>query len=329
MGITALVVVGGLTLAGVSAQTPDSIRLLYTPAFTGHLPALIAEDAGFFRRNGLKIELIGSSEPLKPLLSGDVDVALPAPAVAAVAAAQGQKLRIVMSVQGRITQALLVHADAAKTFTSKPGAYPGVLKELAGKKIGVSVRGGSVDLNLRYLITAAGLTPDRDVYVVPAGSGGAMVAALKGKQVDAILGFPPLSQQLVADGVAIKMLDLAAEEGPEALRQPFVVAVVLERFLEQREPVVRRFVTAMTQTMAFIRDGANRDEVKRIAGVRLSGVNPAVLDGVVGELVATMNPTFTRDDLARVNEVHKVVGVLPRPVTAEEIIAEKLAPGRP
>ena len=48
------------------AQAPESLRILYTPAFTGHLPALIANDEGFFTRNGLKVDLIGSAEPLRP-----------------------------------------------------------------------------------------------------------------------------------------------------------------------------------------------------------------------------------------------------------------------
>lgn len=306
-----------------SAQAPVKVRILYTPAFTGHLPVLIAADAGFFGRNGISAELTGSSEPIKPLLSGDVDFALPAPAVAAVAAVQGAGVKIILSVQKRITQALLVQPELAKTLKSAPGSYPAVVKELAGKKIGVSVRGGSVDINLRYLLIAAGLTPDKDVFVVPLGGGGPMVAGMKGKQVDGILGFPPLTNQLVADGVAVKIIDLAKGDGPKALDQPFVVAAVLTRYLEQNEGTVRRFVTAMVQTMDFIKDPKNKAELTRITSARLSGMSPAVIDTVIPELAATMDPKFTRDDLVRVNEVQRALGVLSRDVRPEEVMSDK------
>lgn len=307
------------------AEGDEQIRIMYVPAFTGHLPVLVAEDAGFFKKNGLKVDLLGSNDAIKPLLSGDVDISLPAPSVAEVAAVQGASLKIVMSIQARITQALLVQPELAKTLKSAPGDYRAVVKELAGKKIGISVRGGSVDINLRFLITAAGMIPDRDIYVVPLGSGGAMVAAMKGKQVDAVLGFPPLTQQMIKDGIGVKVLDLA-KEGPDALIQPFVVATVLDRFLQQRPETARRFVTAMVQTINFIRADANRAEVKRIVAARLSGLDPELLDGIVAELVATMDPTFTREELSRVNEVQRALGILARDVTPEEIMAEKFIP---
>jgi NitT/TauT family transport system substrate-binding protein len=322
VSIAAFVMLFGFSGAGV-AQAPAKVRILYAPAFTGHLPVLIAQDAGFLGRNGISAELIGAAEPIKPMISGDADIALPAPAVVAVAAVQGVNVKIILSVQRRITQSLLVQPELARELKSKPGNYPAVVKELAGKKIGVSTRGGAVDINLRYLLIAAGLTPDKDVFVVPLGGGGPMVAGMKGKQVDGILGFPPLSNQLIADGGAVSIVDLAKGEGPKALDQPFVVAAVLTRYLDQNEATVRRFVTAMTQTMDFIKDPKNKAELTKISTTRLAGMSPAVIDGVVAELATTVDPKFTAEDLVRVNEVQRALGVLSRDVRPEEVMSDK------
>lgn len=305
---------------------PESIKVLYTPAFTGHLPPLIAEDAGVFDAHGLDVELIASDEPLSPLLSGDVDIALPAPAVAVVGVAQGQELRILMSIQGRITQKLLVSPEIADGLTASPGDYPAVVAELEGTDLGVSVRGGSVDLNLRYMLQEAGLTPDEDVNVVAAGGGGPMIAALREGQVDGILGFPPLADILLAEDEAVQLIDLAQGEGPEVLDQPFVVAAVTDEFLSARGDVARRFVEAMVETMEFSRDPANAEQVTQIVAARLEGVDASLMDGVVAELISTMDPAFTEEHLAKVNELQNVLGVLDREVTPDEIIATDFVP---
>ena len=180
-----------------------------------------------------------------------------------VAVTQGQHLKIIMSVQGRITQQLLVTPEVARSLKSAPGDFPAVVRELQGKKLGVSVRGGSVDLDLRYILTSAGLTPDKDVFVIAAGTGGAMVAGLRAKQLDGILGFPPLTQQC-RGRVGGRHPEPVEGQGPAALRQPFVVAAVTDAFLQQHEDAAKRFVTAMVQTMAFIRNTRNRNQVKRM-----------------------------------------------------------------
>lgn len=331
VGRRAVLATAAASLAAVraSAQTPAKMRAMYVPAFTGHLPVLLAEDAGFYKANGLDVELIGSNEAIKPLISGDCDVMFPAPSVAALAVSQNAHVKIVVSVQSRITQELLVLPDVAKALKNPPGAYPAVVKELAGKKLGVSVRGGSVDIDLRYLLMEAGLTPDSDVSVVPLGSGGAMVAAMRAKQVDGILGFPPLTQQLLLHGDAVKIIDLAKGEGPPALSQPFVTAAVTDQYLAKNQDTVRRFVTAMVQTLRYIRDPANKGKVSSMVATRLSGIDPAVVGDVVTEMVATMNPTFSRTDLDRVNEVQRKLAVLPRDIRPDEILAENMIPKSP
>src|SRR5271170_2111425 len=71
------------------AAAPASIRVGYFPGFSGVLPVLLAEDLGLYKSNGLTADLQANSQPIQPLISGDTDVVLPAPAVAALATTQG------------------------------------------------------------------------------------------------------------------------------------------------------------------------------------------------------------------------------------------------
>ena len=153
-----------------------------------------------------------------------------------------------------------------------------------------------------------------------------MIAALREGQVDGILGFPPLADILLAEGEVVQLIDLAQGEGPEVLDQPFVVAAVTDEFLSERGDVARRFVEAMVETMEFSSDPANAEQVKEIVAARLEGVDASLMDGVVEELISTMDPAFTEEHLAKVNELQSVLGVLDREVTPDEIIATDFVP---
>jgi ABC-type nitrate/sulfonate/bicarbonate transport system substrate-binding protein len=306
------------------ANATQDIKLLYTNAFTGHLPVLIANDAGIFKRNHLNAKLIASDQPLQPLLSGDVDMAFPSPAVAAIAAAQGQEVKVVAGIQGKITQALLLRADVAKELSAT--GYPQALTQLKGKTLAVTTRGGAVDLDLRYMLKNAGLTPDKDVKIVAAGGGAQMLAALKGKQVDGILGFPPLSYQVLNDGVAVKVLDLAEGEGPAELSQPLVVATTTQEFLDGHKEAVKDFVAAMQETMDYVKDPANEAAVEKIIRTRFQGVNEAVIPAIMNELRTTLSASFTPQDLENVIAVQNEVGKLPGSVTPDQLIATDVVP---
>jgi ABC-type nitrate/sulfonate/bicarbonate transport system substrate-binding protein len=304
----------------------ESLKVLYTAGASPDMPVLIAEDAGFYKKHGLKVDFVNSPQPIQPLISGDVDVALPAPTVAALTFLQGQSVKILMTEDAKISMWLMVRPDLAKTFKAQAGQYPDVVRELAGKKLGVTVRGGLVDLAARYLVTVAGLRPDKDIAIVPTGSVANLGAAMQSKQVDAILTGSPLSFQLVGNGDATKVLDITAGEGPLGLQQPFVVAATTDKVISQKKEALKRFVAAMTDMFTWAHDPKNRDTVKKILVNRLQGFNPAVVDPAVDELIAAMSPVFSDEDLKKVTEVLSVNGLLTKPVHSQDIFSPALMP---
>src|SRR5690606_812948 len=141
-------------------------------------PALIADHKGFFREEGVNVELksFGDGPVVQQALSsGDLDMAyIGAPPVFQWYA-RGFNRRILAKVNyGQA--AVITQADSPiKTVA-----------DLKGRKIAGVAKGSGMDVLLRgyVLKEAAGLEPDRDVSIVnmPAGN---MTAALDRNLVDA------------------------------------------------------------------------------------------------------------------------------------------------
>jgi ABC-type nitrate/sulfonate/bicarbonate transport system substrate-binding protein len=81
--------------------------------------------------------------------------------------------------------------------------------DLAGKKLAVAQARSVSDIAARAALRKLGLTPDKDVQIVPFAAAGARIAALDQHQVDATMASPADAVLLDAGG-AHALLDLAA-----------------------------------------------------------------------------------------------------------------------
>ncbi len=318
-----LVALSGCVPAPAAAPTaapPLKMRILVNPGSNSHIPIYVASDAGIFKKNNLDVEIIANSDAIKPMLSGDADVAFPSPTVALSADQQGFKVRIFMTLIDRILQSLMVRSDVATTV--KPGTWPDSVRELKGKTLGMTVRGGAVDLNLRYLLQQAGLDPEKDVSIVATGGAAQLLAAMQGDRVDGALAIQPLTAVLGDAGKGKVVLDLSKGEGPETMKQPFITGAATEAYIQQNPEAIRRLVVSLSETAKYIQDRNNQKAVSDIVLKRVyPNLTPAQLVAVVDQLAATTtNLCFGGGSLANISAVLKAQDLLPREVTAAEVI---------
>ena len=313
--------------AHVSAPVaPVAVTLQYSTGFTGVLPLLIANEAGFYNRADISANFVATNEAITTCLSGSADFCTPSPVVAAEAVSQGEGVQIVMTIQDRITQSLVVSPKIASGMSSHPGDFPGVLRDLKGHTIGVTVIGGSPDPDLEYMLKTAGMDPSTDVHIVALGTGGGEAAALKAGEVDAILTFTPVTQLAVQGGYGVNVLDLAKGQGPKALDQPFVVLACTTLYAKTHSAVARRVVGATAEAMTYIRDPKNRAVVLSDVQNLLPGISVSIAKQIVTELSSTMEPGFSDSTLSAVNTVLQTDGILTTPITAGQIVDRAVVP---
>ena len=150
-----------------------------------YLPTVLARELGEFDRAGVSVELVdlkGGSDALKAVLGGSADVVSGYFDHCVNLAAKKQELQSFV-VYDRYPGLVLVvspkHTDEIKS-----------IKDLAGKKVGVSAPGSSTDFFLKFMLKKNGLDP-AGTSVIGVGLGATAVAAMQQGQIDAAVMLDP------------------------------------------------------------------------------------------------------------------------------------------
>src|SRR6202045_1478199 len=165
-----------------------------------YLPTVLAKQLGEFEKAGLAVELVdlkGGSDALKAVLGGSADVVSGYFDHCVNLAAKKQELQAFV-VYDRYPGLVLVVA------ASHNGEIKSV-KDLAGKKVGVSAPGSSTDFFLKYLLKKNGLDPT-GVSVIGVGLGATAVAAMEQGQIDAAVMLDPSVTVLQGNHPDLKIL---------------------------------------------------------------------------------------------------------------------------
>jgi NitT/TauT family transport system substrate-binding protein len=200
------------------------------------MPLLVAKDAGFFQQEGLTVEMIvmAAAMNIKVLLSGDIQYAT------TVGSA------VVASVRGINVRTAMVFVD--KPLLDLVGA-PGVnsIRELKGKPVGISSRGGLHDVSMRRILSGSDLDPAQ-VAILTVGGQGAMFAAVKTGRISAGLLNPPFN--FIANREGMKSLAFAGN----FVRLPSTGIVTLTGVLDRSPDQTRRLLRGLTRARTFAKE---------------------------------------------------------------------------
>jgi NitT/TauT family transport system substrate-binding protein len=150
-----------------------------------YLPTVLAKQLGEYEKAGLAVELVdlkGGSDALKAVLGGSADVVSGYFDHCVNLAAKKQELTSFI-VYDRYPGLVLVVSPSHNAEIKS-------IKDLAGKKVGVSAPGSSTDFFLKYLLKKNGVDSS-GVAVIGVGLGATAVAAMQQGQIDAAVMLDP------------------------------------------------------------------------------------------------------------------------------------------
>jgi NitT/TauT family transport system substrate-binding protein len=194
-----------LALLAAVALTASATAAKITIAVGGagclcYLPTVLAEQIGEFKKAGIEIETVnfkGGSQALTAVLGGSADVVSGYFDHCVNLAAKNQALQAFV-VYDRFPGLALV---VAPRNTGKIAA----VKDLAGKRVGVSAPGSSTDFFLKYLLAKNGVDPN-SVGIVGIGLDSTAVAAMDQGSVDAAVMLDPAITLLQGKNKDLKIL---------------------------------------------------------------------------------------------------------------------------
>ena len=176
--IIALALIVPMAVSNLSAPAlaADKIKFALPGNSMGYLPLFVAVHRGFFKDEGIDIELprLIPAMAQNALMSGDVQYH--------GLADSGLRL----AARGAPIKAIFYGADRPMYYLVAQKEIRSVA-ELKGKRVGVSQFGGTSDLSARLALKHFGVEPERDALIIQIGSEGTRMAALRAGSVAAII----------------------------------------------------------------------------------------------------------------------------------------------
>ncbi|HXK31112.1 MAG TPA: ABC transporter substrate-binding protein [Candidatus Binatia bacterium] len=223
LALATLTLCAGQTSAADNAK---KIRLAYAGWELGTAVAYVGVDSGLFKKHGLIIDEL----PIRDTLSAGVQSLIGVDFLIGF----GNPMAILQPVAGGADVALVGAHVSYDQYGMGVATGVSSVKELKGKKVGVSALGARSDLIARVILRRAGLDPARDVELVAAGLAPARALALSKNLVQGV----PLNQAVAAEAqkLGIKILELKSV--------PVVTDLLMttRSFIKREEDAVRRFM---------------------------------------------------------------------------------------
>ncbi len=260
-----VLVMSFLAVSWSEVRSQEKIRIAYSSTDALNGIWTIAQEAGFYKKNGLDADVvyIGSSTvAAAAVVSQDVQLANIAGSVVAHSGARGGDL---------VSVACFVNSLAYELVVLENIKSP---EDLRGKSIGISRFGSVSDVAARELLKGIGLRPGEDVTILQIGGASERAA---GFSRGVIAGFPspPGNVHLIPGGLPHRVLaDMADFQKPYAL--PFICAVTTKSYLAKNRPVVKRAVMALIEAGHYFK--TNKEGTQKIIAKQLRGANKAYLE---------------------------------------------------
>lgn len=269
---------------GLSAesQKSDRVRIGYSSISSSRIALWVANDMGFFRKNGLTAEVIVTPgvQGTQALIAGELQFYLGGVDSAALAAARGSDL-VALATAEPIEYKLITQPNV-KT-----------VKELRGKKIVVDRVGGTSYYISLQILEKVGLKTSEVELVQVGGGGNQRVAAFKSGLVAGVVTSPDRFEQLK---IPYFVLADAAEMGIKVMGNSYLTT---RSFRDQNKDAVLRTVRALVQARRWAKEPKNRQEVLRIYNRYLPSPDSAFMDHLYRKNVEAMplHPYTNVDDL--------------------------------
>lgn len=263
--VMSFLAVSFLAVSWSEVRSQEKIRIAYSSTDALNGIWTIAQEAGFYKKNGLDADVvyIGSSTvAAAAVVSQDVQLANIAGSVVAHSGARGGDL---------VSVACFVNSLAYELVVLENIKSP---EDLRGKSIGISRFGSVSDVAARELLKGIGLRPGEDVTILQIGGASERAA---GFSRGVIAGFPspPGNVHLIPGGLPHRVLaDMADFQKPYPL--PFICAVTTKSYLAKNRPVVKRAVMALIEAGHYFK--TNKEGTQKIIAKQLRGANKAYLE---------------------------------------------------
>jgi NitT/TauT family transport system substrate-binding protein len=238
-------------LFSLPAGAADRVRV-HAPARTFfQLPLWLGMDKKIFESYGLHIEPIVMATPIAiaALSKGEIDF-LTTGDSSGNAIIRGFKFKIILVYLSNNLFSLMVTPDIKRA------------DDLKGKKIGVTSFGGNSFYSAQGALNSLGLEVGKDVSIIQVGGGTARMLAMESRAIHGAPLAPP-DTEIVKE--RFNAWPIVGNESDIFLNEPSSVGLTTtETILQTKPDIVKRMLQASLQSVRYVVDERNEEELVRL-----------------------------------------------------------------
>jgi ABC-type nitrate/sulfonate/bicarbonate transport system substrate-binding protein len=289
--VFSLVVWFAMATAVFGAEAPPKVRIAYASRSSSAMPQYMALQKGYFKAEGLDVEIIQMNPRLgaTAVVNGDVSFATPFTSTFR-GILQGFPLKLVFVHLKKGPYYLMVRPEIKD------------IQQLRGKRIGVATIKGTDQLVAEEMLQAKGFNISQ-IQAVSIGDGPVRMQALMTGAVEAVCLAPPHDYML-------RKLGYNALLGPPEMGLPSAGMLTSDRLIKENPLMVRRTLKALLRAHQYILE--NRQDTIQSLIKWLPQPLDIAEHSYDGEL-KTLNRDGTMTD-AEINSIIERVGDKKRPL---------------
>jgi len=213
-----------------------------------YLPAKLAESLGYFKDEGLDVELLNEAAGV------DAENQLLAGAVQGVVGFYDHCVDL--QAKGKFVESIVQFSQAPGEVEMVSSKHPDIKSpaDFKGKSLGVTGLGSSTNFLTLFMASKAGLKPG-DVVTVPVGAGGTFIAAMQQDQIQAGMTTEPTISRMVKTGEASVLVDMRTVESTrQALGGTYPAASLYMEasWVDAHKEEAQKLANAFVKTLRYI-----------------------------------------------------------------------------
>ena len=243
LGLAAVVLVSG------AATAADKVTII-VGGYEKHiyLPAKLAEGLGYFKAEGLDVELLNEASGV------DAENEMLAGAVQGVVGFYDHCVDL--QTKGKYVESVVQFSQAPGEVELVSTKHPEIksMADLRGKSLGVTGLGSSTNFLSQYLMVKSGV-PLGEFSTIPVGAGTTFIAAMQQDKIQAGMTTEPTISRMLKTGDARILVDLRTLEKTKLAlggAYPAASLYMSTDWVEKNKPLVQKLANAFVKTLKFI-----------------------------------------------------------------------------
>ncbi|RBP04000.1 ABC transporter substrate-binding protein [Rossellomorea aquimaris] len=309
----------GLTACGEKEEVVQKVRVAEVTRSIFYAPEYVAIEKGFFKEEGLDIELTttwGGDKTMTTLLSGGADVALVGSETSIYVHAQGSDDPVINFAQLTQTDGtFLVSREKVENFD---------WDQLKGSTFLGQRKGGMPQMVGEFVLKQNGIDPQNDLNLIQNIDFANIASAFASGTGDYVQLFEPTASIFELEGKG----HIVASFGTESGHVPYTTFMAKDSYMKENKETVEKFTKALYKAQAWVEENSAADIAKVIEpyfeDTELSLIE-TVVDRYKSQGSFATDPILDEEEWNNLQNIMDEAGELPQSVDHETLVNTSIA----